>query len=127
MRKVILALSMVLVLSSFTTTENKTIVLNDIDGTLLKSAPVVEQVDNGYVVTFTVDAATVVLTNVEGNQTMINLVELGSTGTTVTHKVTFQAGKLVFDNFMKGTADEVSLDGLTTTMYEKQKPTLTMI
>lgn len=120
---------MVLVLSSFTTTENKTIVLNDIDGTLLKSAPVVEQVDNGYVVTFTVDAATVVLTNVEGNKTMINLVELSSTGTTVTHKVNFTSGTLAFENFMKGIDNTASLDGIDVIMGEKgrEKPVLTML
>ena len=67
MRKLVLALSAVLVFAAFTSKENKTIVLKDIDGTLLKSYPVIEQVENGYVVTFTVDAATVVTSNTEAN------------------------------------------------------------
>ena len=47
MRKLILALSVVFVLASFTNNTNKTVVLRDIDGTLLQSYPVIEQINGG--------------------------------------------------------------------------------
>ncbi len=55
MRKLVLALSAVLVLASFTNSTNNTIILKDIDGTLLQSYPVIETIDGNYKITLAPD------------------------------------------------------------------------
>jgi hypothetical protein len=111
MRKIILALSVVFVLASFTNNTNKTIVLKDIDGTLLHSYPVIEKVNGEFTVTFTVDANTIVTSNVDENGTHLHLVANGNSNSTATHTLTFSAGNIDFNNYFQGSLDLASIDG----------------
>ena len=108
MRKLLLAVSAVLVLASFTNNANKTIILKDIDGTLLQSFPVIENVDGEYTVTFTVDAMTVVTSNVDVKGTHINLIDNGNSGSTITHTLTFEKGAIDFNSYIKANSDVAS-------------------
>ena len=122
MRKIILALSVVFVLASFTNNTNKTIVLKDIDGTLLHSYPVIEKVNSEYTVTFTVDANTIVTSNVDENGTHLHLVANGNSNATATHTVTFSAGNIDFNHYLESSMDVASLDGGTIAATVGKKP-----
>ena len=111
MRKIILALSVVFVFASFTNDTNKTIVLKDIDGTLLQSYPVIEKVNGEFTVTFTVDANTIVTSNVDENGTHLHLVANGNSNSTATHTLTFNAGNIDFNHYLKSSIDVASVDG----------------
>ena len=113
MRKIILALSVVFVFASFTNDTNKTIVLKDIDGTLLQSYPVIEKVDGEFTVTFTVDANTIVTSNVDENGTHLHLVANGNSNSTATHTLSFKAGYIDFNHYLESNMDVASLDGGT--------------
>ena len=115
MRKIILALSTVFVLASFTNNTNKTIVLKDIDGSLLQSYAVINQEVNGeFTVTFTVDANTIVTSNVDENGTHVHLVANGTSNQTATHSLTFNAGHIDFNNYFESNMDVASLDDVKT-------------
>ncbi len=122
MRKIILALSVVFVLASFTNNTNKTIVLKDINGTLLHSYPVIEKVNSEYIVTFTVDANTIVTSNVDENGTHLHLVANGNSNATATHTLTFNAGNIDFNHYLESNTDVASLDGSTSDVTPKRKP-----
>ncbi|MDY7394447.1 hypothetical protein UMM65_04280 [Aureibaculum sp. 2210JD6-5] len=108
MRKLVLALSAVLVLASFTNSTNKTTILKDIDGTLLQSYPVIETIDGNHKITFAVNANTIVTSNVVDNQTHINLVENGFSNKIVTHTITFSTSSVDFNNFFESNFDVAS-------------------
>ena len=76
MRKVILAMSMVFLLVSFTNIDDQKVILKDIDGTLLQSYAVIDKTEN--TVTFTVDANTTVSSSVIDGEFKIFLVENGN-------------------------------------------------
>lgn len=111
MRKLILALGAVLILASFTNSTNNTIILKDIDGTLLHSYPVIENVNGEYTVTFTVDSNTVVTTNTVNNSTQIYLVENGNSNVVVTHTITINTAGIDFNNYFDTDFDVASLSG----------------
>jgi hypothetical protein len=110
MRKLILALGAVLILASFTNSTNKTIILKDIDGTLLQSYPVIEQVNGEYTVTFAVDANTVVTTSTVNNTTQIYLVENGNSNVVVSHSITVNTAGIDFNNYFETDYDVASID-----------------
>jgi len=124
MRKIILALSVVFVLASFTNNTNNTIVLKDIDGTLFQSYPVINQDMNGeFTITFTVDANTIVTSNVDENGTHIHLIDNGVSNLTATHSFSINAGSLDFENHFEGNIDVASLNsGNTMSVMSKKKP-----
>ena len=111
MRKIILALSVVFVFASFTNDTNKTIVLKDIDGTLLQSYPVIEKVNGEFTVTFTVDANTIVTSNVDEDGTHIHLIANRNSNSTATHTLTFSAGSIDFNHYLKSSIDVASVGG----------------
>lgn len=110
MRKLVLALGAVLILASFTNSTNNTIILKDIDGTLLQSYPVIEQVNGDYTVTFTVDANTVVTTSTVNNTTQIYLVENGNSNVVVTHSISVKTAGIDFNNYFKTDYEVASID-----------------
>jgi len=110
MRKLILALGAVLILASFTNSTNNTIILKDIDGTLLQSYPVIEQVNGDYTVTFSVDANTVVTTSIVNNTTQIYLVENGNSNVVVSHSITVNTAGIDFNNYFETDYDVASID-----------------
>ena len=111
MRKLILALGAVLILASFTNSTNNTRILKDIDGTLLQSYPVIEQVNGEYTITFSVDANTVVTTNTVNNTTQIYLVENGNSNVVVMHSISVKTAGIDFNNYFETDFDVASLDG----------------
>ena len=111
MRKLILALSVVFVLASFTNNTSNTIVLRDIDGTLLQSYPVIEQINGEYTVTFTVDAATIVTSNTDENGTHLYLVSNGTSNSTATHSINFNSASLDFNNYLENNFDVANQGG----------------
>ena len=122
MRKLILALGVVLVLASFTNNTNKTIVLKDIDGTLLQSYPIIENVTGEYTVTFTTDANTVVTANTVDNETHIYLVQNGISSKTVTHTLTFNSKVIGFNHYFQNNSDVASVDNVSGTLTIGDKP-----
>jgi len=127
MRKLLLALSAVLVLASFTGNPNKTIILKDIDGTLLQSFPVIEQVNGEYTVTFTVDAMTTVISNTDAEGTHINLVESTSnSGVTATHTLTFNAKNIDFNHYFDGNIDVASMQEMVAVSLISKRPKMLM-
>lgn len=124
MRKLVLALSVVFVLASFTNSTNKTIVLKDIDGTLFQSYPVINQDINGeFTLTFTVDANTIVTSNVDENGTHIHLIGNGTSNLTATHNLAIEAGNLDFENHFESQIDVASLNsGNDFSVRTKRKP-----
>jgi hypothetical protein len=109
MRKLLFALCAVFVMASFTNTNNTTI-LKDIDGTLLKSNPVVQQTNGEYTVTFNVDANTVVTTNTVDNATYIYLIANGNSGVSASHSINFNAASITFRNYVDQNTDVASAD-----------------
>jgi len=127
MRKLLLAVSAVLVLASFTNNTTKTTILKDIDDTLLQSFPVVEQVNGEYTVTFAVDAMTVVTSSTDAKGTHINLIENGVSNNTVTHTLTVTAGNLGFDSYFESTIDIASNENMIAQSVKKDKPHVLII
>ncbi|GEM_PF-5297440 len=121
MRKLLLALSAVFVLASFTNNTDETIVLKDIEGTLLQSYPVIENIDGQYTITFTVDANTVVTSNTIDNMTHIHLVENDNSGLKVRHSITFNSKSVDFNNYFESTLDVASSSNESISGYVKRK------
>jgi hypothetical protein len=103
-------LGAVLILASFTNSTNNTIILKDIDGTLLQSYPVIEQVNGEHTVTFAVDANTVVTTSIVNNTTQIYLVENGNSNVVVTHSISVKTSGIDFNNYFETDYEVASID-----------------
>ena len=124
MRKFLLALSAVLVMSSFTQNPTTKTILKDIDGTLLQSFPVIEKNNDKYTVTFTVDAMTVVTTTTDENGTHVNLIENGNSNATVTHTFVYGKGNLDFNSYLDTNYDVASSESMNARRVIKGKPIL---
>ena len=79
MKNFTLALGLLLVMASFTTnlTNSTSVVLSDYEGTLLESAPILENNNGDVTVTFTVDENVIVSSSLIGSSNEIFLVENG--------------------------------------------------
>jgi len=122
MRKALLAVCAVLFLASFANdTSNKTI-LKDIDGTLLQSYVVVD--NDMKSVTFTTDANTTVSSSVINGEFKIFLIENGTSGTTVSHTLTYDGVNVVsFDHYFETSYDVASgEDTMLALRSSKQRP-----
>ncbi len=107
MRKVLLVLSMVFLLVSFTNIDDQKTILRDIDGTLLKSYAVIDNDLN--TITFTVDANTTVSSSVVDGEFKIFLVENGTSNESTTHTLSLEGnGALSFDHYFEGSFDIAS-------------------
>ncbi len=122
MRKMLLALSAVLVLSSFTNNTNEKIVLKDIEGTLLQSFPIIKHQNGEYTITFTVDASTVVTSNIDNDNTHIHLIANGSSNTLATHTIVLNTKNVDFNHYFEGNADVASLDGMSKSTSVRTRP-----
>ncbi len=121
MRKVILALSMVFLLVSFTNIDDQKVILKDIDGTLLESYAVVDEVQN--TITFTVDANTTVSSSVIDGEYKIFLVENGTSNETTTYTLNIEGnGSLSFDSYFESNFDVASLQGALALKVKAGKP-----
>jgi len=120
MRKALLALCAVLVFVSFTNIDKEKTILKDIDGTLLLSYVIVDNVDN--TVTFTVDANTTVTSSVINGEFKIFLIENGNSGNSASHTLNFNEVKsLSFDHYFERTYDVASNEEMLYTSFITRK------
>ena len=118
MKKITFAAAILLVMASFTTnfTNNTTKVLSDIDGTLLKTAPIIENNNGDFTVTFTVDESVIVSSSLIGESNEIFLIESGNSNKSKTLTLGLQPvnGKVetAFNNIYQSNSDVVSLSSL---------------
>ena len=120
MRKVILVLSMVFLLVSFTNIDDQKVILKDIDGTLLQSYAVIDEAEN--TVTFTVDANTTVSSSVIDGEFKIFLVENGTSSETSSYTLDVEGdGRFSFDNYFLTSMDVASLNELSAVVFKKTK------
>ena len=118
MKNFTIAIAVLLVMASFTTnlTNTKSVVLSDIDGTLLESAPILENNNGKVTVTFSVDENVLVSSSLIGSSNEIFLVENGDSESskTVTLDLEPVNGKVetAFNNIYDSNYDVASMDNL---------------
>ncbi len=128
MKNFTLAIAMLLVMASFTTnlTNSSSDVLSDYEGTLLKSAPVLENTDGDVKVTFTVDQNVLVSSALIGNSNEIFLVENGDSNSskTVTLDLEPVNGKVetAFNNIYEADYDVAAMDALLNASEPERRP-----
>ncbi len=128
MKNFTIAIALLLVMASFTTnlTNTKTVVLNDIEGTLLESAPVVQNTNGDVTVTFTVDQNVIVSSALIGTSNEIFLVENGDSNSSKTVTLGLKAvnGKVAtgFNNIYENSYDVAAMDALLNTQEPDRKP-----
>ena len=128
MKKFTIAIAMLLVMASFTTnlTNSTSAVLSDYQGTLLKSAPVLENNDGDVKVTFTVDQNVMVSSMLIGSSNEIFLVENGDSDSskTVTLDLEPVNGKVetAFNNIYESNYDVAAMDALLNASEPERRP-----
>lgn len=122
MKKVLLLCAMALVFASFTSKENQQVILKDIDGTLLESYAVIDNVEK--TVTFTVDANTTVSSSVIDGELKIFLVENGNSSETKEYSLAYKGnGNVIFTNYFENISDVASKEGnLSSAVAVGEKP-----
>ena len=128
MKNFTIAIALLLVMASFTTnlTNSTTAVLSDIEGTLLESAPVLENNNGDVKVTFTVDQNVLVSSALIGTSNEIFLVENGDSqiSKTVTLDLKPVNGKVetAFNNIYESNYDVASMDALLNASEPDRRP-----
>ncbi len=128
MKNFTIAIALLLVMASFTTnlTNSTTAVLSDIEGTLLESAPVLENNNGDVKVTFTVDQNVLVSSALIGTSNEIFLVENGDSqnSKTVTLDLKPVDGKVetAFNNIYESNYDVASMEALLNASEPERRP-----
>lgn len=128
MKNFTIAIALLLVMASFTTnlTNSTTTVLNDIEGTLLETAPVLENNNGDVTVTFTVDQNVIVSSSLVGTSNEIFLMENGESNSlkTVTLGLQHVNGKVEtgFNNIYENSYDVAAMDALLNTKEPERRP-----
>jgi hypothetical protein len=128
MKNFTIAIALLLVLASFTTnlTNTKSAVLTDYEGTLLESAPILENNDGDVKVTFMVDQNVLVSSTLIGSSNEIFLVENGDSESlkTVTLDLESVDGKVetAFNNIYESNYDVASMDALLNASEPERRP-----
>jgi len=128
MKNFTIAIALLLVMASFTTnlTNTTTTVLNDIEGTLLEKAPVIENNNGDFTVTFTVDQNVIVSSALVGTSNEIFLVENGDSQQSKTVTLGLQSvnGKVEagFNNIYENSYDVAAMDALLNTQEPDRRP-----
>jgi len=128
MKNFTIAIALLLVMASFTTnlTNNTTKVLTDIEGTLLETAPIMENNNGDFTVTFTVDENVVISSSFIGESNEIFLMENGNSNQSKTVTLGLQAvnGKVeaAFNNIYDNNYDVASMDALLNSREPDRKP-----
>jgi len=128
MKNFTIAIAMLLVMASFTTnlTNSSSIVLSDYQGTLLESAPVMENNNGDVKVTFTVDQNVLVSSALIGDSNEIFLVENGDSNSskTVTLDLEPVNGKVetAFNNIYESNYDVAAMDALLNASEPDRRP-----
>ena len=128
MKNFTIAAALLLVLASFTTNLSSTTstVLSDYEGTLLESAPVLENNNGDVTVTFTVDENVLVSSALIGNSNEIYLIENGDSEVSKTVTLDLQPvnGKVeaAFNNIYENNYDVAAMDALLNTEDPDRRP-----
>ena len=128
MKNFTLAIAVLLVMASFTTnlTNSKSAVLSDYEGTLLESAPILENNNGEVSVTFTVNENVLVSSALIGSSNEIFLVENGDSNSSKTVTLVLQPvnGKVetAFNNIYESNYDVASMDALLNTREPEKRP-----
>ena len=127
MKNFTIAIALLLVMASFTTNLNTTTtVLNDIEGTLLEKAPVIENNNGDFTVTFTVDQNVIVSSALVGTSNEIFLVENGDSQKSKIVTLGLQSvnGKVEtgFNNIYENSYDVAAMDALLNTQEPDRRP-----
>ena len=128
MKNFTIAIALLLVLASFTTnlTNTTSAVLTDYEGTLLESAPVVENNDGDVKVTFTVDQNVMVSSALIGSSNEIFLVENGDSQSLKTITLDLQPvnGKVetAFNHIYESNYDVAAVDALLNASEPDRRP-----
>jgi len=128
MKNFTIAIALLLVLASFTTnlTNTSSTVLTDYEGTLLESAPVLENNDGDVKVTFTVDENVLVSSALIGSSNEIFLVENGDSQSLKTITLDLQPvnGKVetAFNNIYESNYDVAAVDALLNASEPDRRP-----
>jgi len=128
MKNFTFAIALLLVMASFTTnlTNTNTTVLNDIEGTLLETTPVIENNNGDVTVTFTVDQNVIVSSALVGTSNEIFLVENGDSNSSKTVTLGLQPvnGKVetAFNNIYENSYDVAAMDALLNTQNPDRRP-----
>jgi hypothetical protein len=128
MKNFTIAIALMLVLASFTTnlTNTSSAVLNDYEGTLLESAPVLENNNGDVKVTFTVDENVMVSSALIGSSNEIFLVENGDSQSLKTITLDLQPvnGKVetAFNNIYESNYDVAAMDALLNAAEPERRP-----
>ena len=128
MKNFTIAIAVLLVMASFTTnlTNTTTVVLNDIEGTLLEKAPIIENNNGDVTVTFTVDQNVIVSSSLIGTSNEIFLVENGDSDSSKTVTLGLQPvnGKVetAFNNIYENSYDVAAMDALLNTQNPDRRP-----
>lgn len=129
MKNFTIAIALLLVMASFTSnlTNNTTKVLADIEGTLLETAPIMENNNGDFSVTFTVDQNVIVSSSLIGSSNEIFLVENGNSNQSKTITLGLQSvnGKVetAFNNIYTKNYDVAAMDALLNVKQSNKKPT----
>jgi len=128
MKNFTLAIAILLLMASFSVnlTNNTAMVLTDIDGTLLEEAPVIENNNGDFTVTFTVDENVIISSSVIGESNEIFLVENGNSeqSKTVTLGLQEVNGKVstAFNNIYENTYDVATVDAMLSLSEPDKRP-----
>ena len=128
MKNFTLAVAILLLMASFSVnlTNNTVMVLTDIEGTLLEEAPVIENNDGDFTVTFTVDENVIISSAVIGESNEIFLVENGNSeqSKTVTLGLQEVNGKVstAFNNIYENTYDVATVDAMLSLSEPDKRP-----
>ena len=128
MKNFTIAIALLLVLASFTTnlTNTTSTVLSDYEGTLLESAPVLENTDGDVKITFTVDENVLVSSTLIGSSNEIFLVENGDSNSlkTVTLDLEPVDGKVetAFNNIYERNYDVAAMEALLNASEPERRP-----
>lgn len=128
MKNFTLAVAILLLMASFSVnlTNNTVMVLTDIEGTLLEEAPVIENNNGDFTVTFTVDENVIISSSVVGESNEIFLVENGNSeqSKTVTLGLQEVNGKVstAFNNIYENTYDVATVDAMLSLSQPDRRP-----
>ena len=128
MKNFTIAIAVLLVMASFTTnlTNSSSTVLSDFEGTLLESAPVLENNNGDVTVTFTVDENVLVSSALIGTSNEIFLVENGDSQSSKTVTLDLQPvnGKVntAFNNIYESNYDVAAMDALLNASEPERRP-----
>ena len=128
MKNFTFAIALLLLMASFTTNLNNrtSVVLTDIEGTLLESAPIMENNNGDVTVTFTVDENVIVSSALIGSSNEIYLLENGNSEMSKTVTLDLQpVNGLVetsFNNIYQDNYDVAAMDALMTAKNPDRRP-----